>query len=91
MIVTKEHLAPGIFMTCTRVEISSDGLYADMYFVTVPRSASKQALEALRKNIFSIQQALNKRLRMRPVPKLRFLIDRAEEEATVIDEIIERL
>lgn len=91
MILAREHLTPGVFMTCTRVEISPDGLYANMYFVTVPRSANTQALEALRGNIFSIQQALNKRLRMRPVPKLRFLIDRTEEEAAVIDEIIERL
>lgn len=91
MILAKERITPGIFATCTRVEISPDGLYANVYFVTVPRSADTQALLEFRKNIFSIQQALNKRLDIRPVPKLRFLIDRAEQEAAVIDEIIERL
>lgn len=87
-IVTREVDLTNMIVTFTRVEISSDVNYADIYFVTIPDESSGDALERINKNIFSIQQALNKRLRMRPVPKIRFHIDEGEFEAQKIDEIL---
>jgi len=79
------------FVTFTRVEISSDIRYGDIYFTTIPDDAQAQVAEVLNKNIFTIQQFLNKRLRMRPVPQIRFHIDKMEQEARKIDKIIEGL
>lgn len=65
-------------VTITRVAASRDALHANVYFSTfgVP---PEDALAVLQKNIYHIQQMLNRRLRMRPVPKIRFAPD-AEEE-----------
>ena len=87
-IVSREIEAPNTFVTMTRVEVSIDLHYADVYFLTIPDEASNGVAAELNKNIYSIQQNLNKRLRMRPVPKIRFRIDRREQEAVKIDEIL---
>ena len=61
---------------------------AEIYFLTIPDDAAEEIHKKLKKNIFFIQQALNKRLRMRPVPKIRFSIDKQEQEASKIDEVL---
>ena len=91
VIVSREIEAPNTFVTLTRVEVSSDLHYADVYFLTIPDDASYGIAAELNKNIYSIQQNLNKRLRMRPVPKIRFRIDEQEQEAAKIDEILKRI
>jgi len=90
-IVAREVDMKRVFITFTRITVSSDIHYADLYFVTVPDDAGGKALKQLNQNIFSIQQSLNKRLHMRPVPKIRFHIDSEEKEAAKIDRAIESL
>lgn len=77
--------------TITRVILSRDIEYANIYFVSMPDSAGEKILKIFKENIFSIQQTLNSRLSMRPVPKVRFHIDRAEEEANMLDELLKRV
>lgn len=80
-----------VIITLTRVELSYDTQYADVYFTSFPDEGSKKTLQDLNRDVFSMQQDLNKRLRMRPVPKIRFHIDRMEEEAVKIDELLKRI
>lgn len=63
-------------LTVTRVSISPDGHYADV-LVSIIGSKGK-TLEILAKNVYTIQQMLNRRMRVRPVPKIRFALDEAE-------------
>jgi ribosome-binding factor A len=91
MIVARDVGIKDVLLTITRVEISPDVQYADIYITTIPKDATEHALRQLTHHVVSIQQTLNKRLRMRPVPKIRFLIDEGEQEAAQIDEIIHLL
>ncbi len=88
MIVAREVSVKGVLITITRIEISPDLQYGNVYFTTIPGEAAERALAQFTQQIVSIQQILNKRLQMRPVPKIRFLIDEEEQEAVKIDEII---
>jgi len=90
-IVSKEIYMGNVFVTFTRIEISGDIRYADIYFSVIPDIEQEKTMVVLNKNIFTIQQFLNKRLRMRPVPQIRFHIDETEKEARKIDKIIEGL
>lgn len=90
-IIAKEVDLGGSMATLTRVELSKDANYADIYFSVFPDESSSDALERLNKNIFGIQQRLNKRLRMRPIPKIRFHSDETESEARKIDELLDRI
>ena len=64
-------------VTLTRIVTSSDLRYATV-FLSVLNGSEENALELLAKNIYHIQQRLNRILRMRPVPKIRFAIDEEE-------------
>lgn len=89
--IAREMYMEGALVTIMRVAISSDLHYADVYFTCLPDTRQETCLTILKKNIFSIQQSLNKRLRMRPVPKIRFHIDTQEEEAAKIEETLSKL
>ena len=90
-IISKEIDVTGSIVTFTRVELSDDLNYADIYFSVIPDEKSGDVFAEINKNIFDIQQGLNKRLRMRPVPKVRFHVDEEEEEARKIDELFKRV
>lgn len=90
-IVARELDVVNILTTFTRVELSRDIRYADIYFLTIPDDAANRIAWELKRNIFLLQQSLNKRLRMRPVPQIRFHIDKREQEAAKIDELLERV
>lgn len=64
-------------VTITRVHTSSDLRYATV-FISVFNTDNTKVLQILDKNVYHIQQQLNKALRMRPVPKIRFTIDEEE-------------
>lgn len=77
-IIDRELEFPDDFLvTVTRVIISNDARYASAH-VSVFGGEPAAALEILSKNVYTIQQILNKRLRMRPVPKIRFMVDEQE-------------
>lgn len=67
----------GSLVTITRVHTSSDLRYATV-FLSVMNADENNILEIIAKNIYTIQQDLNRKLRMRPVPKIRFAIDEEE-------------
>lgn len=90
-IVAKELDIGNVLATFTRVETSSDSRYADIYFVTIPDDAAERVLTEFNRNILLIQKSLNKRLRMRPVPQIRFHIDEVEQDAVHIDELLKRI
>lgn len=64
-------------VTVTRVVLSSDKYYATV-FISIIQANSQEILTLLDEEIYMIQHAFNKRLRMRPVPKIRFKLDREE-------------
>ncbi|KKQ07167.1 MAG: hypothetical protein US16_C0001G0003 [Candidatus Moranbacteria bacterium GW2011_GWE2_36_40] len=48
-------------------------------------------MKTLAKEIYSIQGALNKKLKMRPLPRLQFVSDSTEEEADKIEKILAQI
>ncbi len=76
-------------VTVVRAVVSPTLEHATVWISVFPESQEKSALKEINNEIYSLQQALNKRLVMRPVPKIRFEIDRTEEKAAHIEQIIE--
>ena len=56
----------------------------------MPLEKSQTALQILEKNIFDLQQLLNKKLKMRPVPKIRFEIDQSTAKTQHIEELLQK-
>lgn len=77
------------FVTITRAITSRDLRYSGVLITVM--GDEKEALDILEKNIYNIQQTLNRRLRMRPVPKIRFLIDEEEVKRETIERSLAEL
>ena len=75
-------------LTVTRVITSSDLHYADVYFCVMPHTNETAALETLTKRIGGIQKALNRKLRMRPVPRIKFVLDVEQKRADRIEKLL---
>ena len=82
--------AEGTLVTITRVVTSSDIRYATV-MLSVLNGSDSNVLELLAKNIYSIQQRLNKILRMRPVPRIRFAIDEEELRRESVEQSLAKI
>ncbi|MBU3934539.1 30S ribosome-binding factor RbfA [Patescibacteria group bacterium] len=91
-IILKEIEFPkDVLATLTRVKTSIDLANAKVYIAVLPPSQTEKVLGILNKMIYELQKILNKRLRMRPVPKIRFVEEEQNEEAAKIEGILEGL
>lgn len=91
-IILKEiDLPPEILLTITRVEASSNLFQAKVFVSVMPEEKTEEIFKILNQNIFSLQQKLNKKLKMRPVPKISFVKEKRTVEAGRIEEILEKL
>ena len=91
-ILLKEGNFPkGVLVTITRVETLADLSEAKVWVSIFPEDKGKKIIENLNKRIYFLQQKINKILRMRIVPKIRFQIETKTKEAAKIEEILENL
>ena len=82
--------AEGALVTITRVVTSSDIRYATV-MLSVLNGSDSNVLELLAKNIYGIQQRLNRILRMRPVPRIRFAIDEEELRRESVEQSLAKI
>lgn len=86
-----DDIKPGTLATITRV-VTHANLFSAVVFISVyPPSGAKAVINKLRKSIYQIQQALNKKLRVRPVPKIIFKFDTNPEEANEVELLLEKI
>lgn len=79
-----------VLVTLTRIDTSPNLIEARVFLSTMPESRARETLDILNKSIYTIQQALNKRLVMRPMPKIMFREEKEVSEAGRVEEILER-
>ncbi|MBU4351362.1 30S ribosome-binding factor RbfA [Patescibacteria group bacterium] len=81
----------GIIVTITRVETSSDLNSARVYIGIFPEKFAQESLRTLNQQIYFVQQKLNKKLNMRPVPKLIFRQEKETIKAGRVEELLEQV
>ncbi len=79
------------FVTVTRAEVADDAESAKVWVSVLPANAEQSALEIIQKRIADVQSILNKRLVMKFVPKLTFLLDHSEERATYMSQVLDSM
>jgi ribosome-binding factor A len=87
-LILKEIDFGGTLVTITEVDTAADLSQSKIKISVLPTEKTEQVLQILKKNIFQLQQTLNKKLTMRIVPKIIFEIDQAEAKAQRIEEIL---
>ena len=81
-------LKPGLFLTVSKVDTTPDLRYTQVFISVFPYKESNYAIKTLAKELYSIQGSLNKKLKMRPLPRLKFELDPTEENADKIEKIL---
>lgn len=82
---------PGVLVTITRVLTNPNLFLADAYISVYPTKESEEIFKKINKSIYQIQQLLNKKLRVRPVPKIIFKFDKNPEEAARVEELLKNI
>jgi len=92
MIFLREVVFPeGTLVTVTRVETADNLAQSRIFVSSIPENKIKSVLLILNKQIYQLQQGLNQRLNMRPVPRICFVKEKETLEAGRIEEILANL
>lgn len=89
-IVSREIEFPsGMFVTISNVKVADDAESAKVWISVLPALHQADALELLNSRIGDIQSVLNRKLVMKFVPKITFLIDESGEKAATITKVLD--
>lgn len=80
-----------VLVTVTRVESLADLSEAQVYISVLPADQFPRVLEILNKLIYYLQQKLNRRLKMRPLPKIKFVKEKRTIEAGRVEELLAKI
>jgi ribosome-binding factor A len=89
-ILKKELEFNDVLVTVVRADISPTLEHATIWISVLPESKRETALQKINQKIYNLQQILNERLAMHPVPKIRFEIDKTEEAAARIEKLLQK-
>jgi ribosome-binding factor A len=80
-----------IIISLTYVKTSENLFESKVYISTLPNEARKKTVEALNRGAAFFQKQLNKKLRIRPVPRIAFFEDEKPEKAAAVEQILSDL
>lgn len=78
----------GCLITISKTETAADLKHAKVFVSVLPESKAGTALTALRKNAGHIQGVLNKKLKMKYVPRIDWEFDETNIKLAAIDEAL---
>jgi len=91
-ILLREFDVPeNILVTLTRVSAAPNLQRAKIYISVMPEERGVEVLKLLEKDVYEVQQVLNKRLNMRPVPRIEWVLETKTAEAQEIEEILDKI
>ena len=89
-IIARDFAFPeGTLVTVTRTSVSEDLFHATIFISVLASDLAAEAavLGELTRAAGSVQHALNRKLRMRPVPRITFGIDKEEKRRERIEKL----
>ncbi|MCK4473759.1 30S ribosome-binding factor RbfA [Candidatus Parcubacteria bacterium] len=91
IILREIDFSKGVLVTITRVEASPNLIQAKVYISALPEDQLTNVFHILKQRVYNIQQLLNKRLKMRPMPKIEIMEEKETKQAGRIEEILEKI
>ncbi len=77
--------------TVLRALVSDDLNHVRIFISVFPSSFGEEVLAKINQQIYFLQQILNKKLKIHPVPKMYFVLDQTEAKAAEVEKIIEKV
>ena len=90
IILSEINFPADVMVTVIKAEASKDLRYADVFVSVLPFEKKEEVEEILKENIYFMQKILNKKLFMKPLPRIKFKIDDTGEYVGRIDKLIKK-
>jgi len=91
-IMTQElDLKSGVFITISKVDTTPDLRYTRVFISVFPEKDIDYAMKTLKKEIYKLQGMLNRKLAMKPLPKIEFKVDLTEAKADEIEKLLKEI
>ncbi len=81
----------GVFVTIAKVDTSSDLRYTRVFLSIFPEKETHYVERTLQKEMYVVQGCLNKKLDMRPLPRIQFKTDLTEVKADKIEKLLKEI
>lgn len=91
IIFEQEEFGSGVLVTLMAAKTSQDLRHTTLTLSVFPTKRGEIVLKKLSAHVFNLQQLLNKKVRMHPVPKIRFVLDSTESESQKINNLLEKI
>jgi len=91
IILREVEFPKNVFVTVTRVETSPNLIESKVFISVLSEQDKSTVFTLLNRQIYALQQGINKRLRMRPIPKILFSEETRTVEAGKIEALLEKL
>lgn len=91
LLLKKVEFPSDVLVTITRVNTSPNLREAIVSISSMPDSKSKMVQKILSYRIYDLQQEINKKLRMRPIPKIIFREEEKVGQAARIEELLQKI
>lgn len=93
IIIQEVEFPKEFLITLTRVETTPNLKQSFAYISTIGAKEDEEEniLNILKKNIYNIQKKLDKKLNMRPVPKIIFRQEKETKKAAVVEKLLEKI
>lgn len=91
ILLTQLSMPEKTIVTLTRVDASPNLQQAKVFIAVFPEEKAEEVIRLLGRNIYDIQQQLNERLKMRPVPKIQWFADKELIKAQRIEELLDKI
>ena len=90
-IILRDFYFPEIMVTVTNVDTTANLIEAKVYVSVFPDAKIDYIVAILNKGAYSVQQKINKLLKMRPIPKIKFVKDSIIVKAAKVEELLATL
>ncbi|MDP3980891.1 MAG: 30S ribosome-binding factor RbfA [Chlamydiota bacterium] len=89
LIIAKEvEFNPGVLVSITEVSVSKKLDRAEVYVSTLPDAKAEEAVRLLNSRVPFLQHLLLKKLNIRPLPDLHFIVDKGNVQAAIIEKAL---
>ena len=90
-IVARDFKFPDALVTITHVDTTPNLIEARAHVSVMPESQIKHIVGVLNKGVYEVQKKINKKLNMRPIPRISFVEDDKVHDAARIEELLSKL
>lgn len=87
-MIIREVELPGGLITVVAVDVDKKMEHARVRVSVLPAAMEARALRSLNMRIGEFQHALNRKMGIRPMPLILFMIDRGNENAARVNELL---